>query len=172
MKNLKIFIIQSALDKPLLFRAVIFLFGVIVGVTYPWYGNRDVMTLSLIGAGLLFGFSLMVYTFMFALYRIVQSLFRRGRKLPDRIRDYDERELLKILGLFWFLPFGISLHLISQLSAVNESNFGTNLIIHGLSITLATKFSQIIKNEITTLYCTSQALFLKQLTTTLNNTSF
>ena len=94
--------------------------------------------------GFLLGLSTLVYTVMFTLYRILQLLFKWGSKLPERIRNYDERNLLRVIGFYWFLPFGGTLIATSRLTSADETTFGVSLIIQGLSITLASRFSQIV----------------------------
>ncbi len=145
MKSLKTALIQFVLDKPLRFRVILFLGGVLVAAVHPWFGTEKTATLSQAGMALLLGFSTLVYAFMLTLYRIMQKLFRWGRALPDHIRNYDERELVKILGLFWFLPFGGILHLMALFSIADERNFGAILIIQGLAFAMGARLSQVVK---------------------------
>ncbi len=119
--------------------------GIIVGLYHPWQGSRDYLALSTTGIGILLGFSTLIYTFMFTLYRIFQQLFKWGNKLPERIRNYDERNLLRIAGFYWFLPFGGTLIIISQATSTDEMAFGISFMIQGLSMVVASRFSQIVK---------------------------
>ena len=145
MRKLKTALIQFIIEKPIRFRVILVLGSVLAGFAYPWWGAEKTVSLSSTGMALLLGFSTLIYAFMLTLYRIMQKLFRRGRRLPESIRDYDERELVKILGLFGLLPLGATLHLMMLLSLADERNYGAILIIQGLAFILGGRLSQTIK---------------------------
>lgn len=145
MKKLKIIIIDVVTQKPFRARIGLVLMGIIVGLYHPWQSSRDFLALSTTGIGVLLGFSTLIYTFMFTLYRIFQQLFKWGNKLPETIRNYDERNLLRIVGFYWFLPFGGTLIIISQATSADETAFGISFMIQGLSMVVASRFSQIVK---------------------------
>ncbi len=91
------------------------------------------------------GFSTVTFTFMLTLYRMLQKLFRKGIEVEGRKTDFDERTLVRAGGLFWFIPFGLTLQVSTFSSVATDPHFGKVMIIQGLAISLGAWLSQIIK---------------------------
>ncbi len=145
MKRLKYGLVSLFQKSPIRFRVGLAFFGILAAQLYPTLNRPPVMELSVLKAGFLLGFSTMVYAFLLTLYRIIQRLFRRDLDPEGKLKPFDERTLVRAAGLFWFLPFGLTLHIMSEFYRVDESNFGTVLIIQGLSFTFGAWLSQLIK---------------------------
>ena len=91
------------------------------------------------------GFSTVTFTFMLTLYRSLQKLFRKGVEIEGRKVDFDERTLVRAVGIFWFLPFGLSLQVATFSAGAFDPHFGKVMIIQGLAISLGAWLSQRIK---------------------------
>ena len=76
---------------------------------------------------------------------MLQKLFRKGIEVDDRKVDFDERSLVRAAGLYWFIPFGLTLQIATFNSVASDPYFGKIMIIQGLSISLGAWLSQIIK---------------------------
>lgn len=145
MKKLKIALFDFVMDKPVQFKVGLFVAGVLAGVIDSGYADKNTIQLSQEGMGILLAISTAVYAFMLTLYRIFQRLFRVGRKLPERIRDFDEREIIKSLGIFGLIPFGISLQVLPSSSGTNLESLGAVFIIQGISLYMGAWMSQVVK---------------------------
>lgn len=142
---LKNFIAKAFLNNPIRFRLFLLILGIVSAFGHPWFEMRATMAFSILKAFLLLGFSTAAYTFILTLYRLFQRLFRREPSLGEMARDFDERNLVSAIGLYWFLPFGLTLRVLSKFNYIAEANFGTVLIIQGLALVLGTWFSRILK---------------------------
>ncbi len=145
MKSLKVSLVVSFIKNPIRFRFGMLVAGVISAFLHPLFGSPVTTTFTEMKIALLLTFSTMVYTFLLTLYRLVQLLFNRKLPLPDQDKHYDERILVRAAGLFWFIPFGGTLHTLAYFAYIENANFGTILIVQGLSLTLGAWLSQIIK---------------------------
>lgn len=119
--------------------------GILAGIAHPLF--KQEVTTDLSDAKMLFMlvFSTVTFTFMLTLYRILQKLFRRGVEMEGRNQDFDERTLVRAAGIFWFIPFGLTLQAATFTSAPTDPHFGIVMIIQGVSISLAAWLSQVIK---------------------------
>jgi len=133
---LKNFIARWFINNPIRFRLFLVFIGILAGVTHPWF--KSDLTAELSDAKMLFmlGFSTVTFTFMLTLYRMLQKLFRKGIEIESRKTDFDERTLVRAGGLFWFIPFGLTLQVSTFSSAVTDPHFGKVMIIQGLAISL------------------------------------
>lgn len=91
------------------------------------------------------GFSTVTFIFMLTLYRILQKLFRKGIEIEGRKVDFDERTLVRAAGIFWFIPFGLTLQIATFSAEPIDPHFGKVMVIQGLAISLGAWISQIIK---------------------------
>ena len=82
---------------------------------------------------------------MLTLYRSLQKLFRKGVELEGYKIDFDERSLVQAVGIFWFIPFGLTLQVATYSAEASDPHFGKVMIIQGLAISLGVWLSQIIK---------------------------
>lgn len=145
MNKLKIAIVDFMLGKPFQFRAGLLLAGILAGLIDSWYIRSNAMEASRTWLVMLMLFSTGVWAFMLTLYRIIQRVFKFGRSLPEHIRNFDERELLKAVGLYGLGPFGISFMLLSFFSIAEPNSLGPIIIVQGLSLYLGARISQLIK---------------------------
>lgn len=137
--------LSFARHQPIQLRSGLLIAGVLAGLLDSWYLTQDALILTTRGMFTLLIISTMSYMTLLTLYRIIRGLFKIGRKLPEDIRDYDERLLVKDVGLFGIIPFGGTLYAMSIVSTVNLIGFGVIIIIQGLSIFLGARLSQILK---------------------------
>ena len=147
MKNLRIAIFTFALEKPGQLKAGLFFAGVLAGIIDSWYVGQDAMVLTTNGLIVLLLISSITYTVLLTLYRIIQRIFRIGSGLPESVRDFDERNLVRDIGLFGVVPFGLTIQVMGILAATELGGFGSVIIVQGLSIYLAARTSQFIKNR-------------------------
>ena len=143
MKNLKISLVTTFVNNPIRFRFGLVLLGVTSGFLHPIFGKPVTTTFTELKAALLLGFSVLVYAFLLTLYRIMQQLF--SRRALVAYQDFDERVLVKTAGLFWFIPFGLTLHILAYFNYADDASVGTVFIIQGLSLLLGTWLSRMIK---------------------------
>ncbi|MCF7823101.1 MAG: hypothetical protein K9N35_02925 [Candidatus Marinimicrobia bacterium] len=145
MTNLKTSLISFILEKPILFRFGLILAGLMAGAVDAWYIKTTSMIVTSFWLLVLFGFSVAVYAVILTLYRIIQRVFHLGRKLPEPVRSYDERELVKTVGLWGFIPFGLSFMILDILSLSEMNSLGTILIVQGLALFSGARVSQFVK---------------------------
>ncbi|MBL7025141.1 MAG: hypothetical protein ISR87_06755 [Candidatus Marinimicrobia bacterium] len=112
---------------------------------HPWFKSGITAELSDTKMMFMLGFSTVTFTFMLTLYRSLQKLFRKGVEIEGRKVDFDERTLVRAVGIFWFLPFGLSLQVATFSAGASDPHFGKVMIIQGLAISLGAWLSQIIK---------------------------
>ena len=119
--------------------------GILAGVTQPWFKSTATPALSDTKMMFMLGFSTVTFTLMLTIYRILQKLFHKGIKVEGRQVDFDERTLVRAGGIFWFVPFGLTLQVATFSSAAPDPHFGQVMIIQGLAISLGAWLSQWIK---------------------------
>ncbi len=112
---------------------------------YPWLELEPTLEASNLWMLLLLGFSTAIYAFMLTVYRFIQRIFRRNLTLDGGKVDFDERNLVRAVGLYWFIPLGLVLHLELFNHMSSDPNFGKIMIIEGLSISLGAWISRFIK---------------------------
>jgi len=119
--------------------------GILAGVAHPIF-KREI-TLELSNSKMLFMliFSTVTFAFMLTIYRILQKLFRRDVEIEGRKTDFDERTMVRAAGIFWFIPFGLTLQAATFASAPADPHFGVVMIIQGVAISLGAWISQLIK---------------------------
>ena len=142
LKNL---IARSFINNPIRFRLFLAFVGILAGVTHPWFKNELTAELSDTKMMFMLGFSTVTFALVLTFYRSLQRLFLKGVKIEDRKVDFDERTLVRAAGLFWFIPFGLTLQVSTFTSAASDPYFGKVMIIQGLAISLGAWLSQIIK---------------------------
>jgi len=147
MKNLKTALIEFVMEKPVRFRAGLVLAGIMAGLLDNWFLNNKALEVSTTWLALLFGFSTLVYAFMLTLYIIIKKVFRLGRGLPEHVRHFDERLLVKAIGIFGLVPFGLSFYLATLLSTAEPNSLGSIFIVEGLSLGCAVWLSQALKKQ-------------------------
>jgi len=91
------------------------------------------------------GFSTATIVFMLLLYRFLQKIFRKGIEVEGRKIDFDERTLVRVVGIFWLIPFGLMLQVGALSLEAIDPYFGQVMIIQGLAMSLGAWISQIIK---------------------------
>ncbi len=82
---------------------------------------------------------------MLTFYRILRKLFRRGRTLPEQIRQFDERKLIEAVGFWGLLPGGLILLLQASYTNLTGENLGTIIAIQGIALTLGGRLSRILQ---------------------------
>ncbi len=142
---LKNFIARWFINNPIRFRLFLVFAGILAGVSHPWFKTEITAELSNARMMFMLGFSTMTFTFMLTLYRMLQKLFRRGVEVEGQKVDFDERTMVRTAGIFWFIPFGLTLQVSTFSSAASDPYFGRVMIIQGLAIALGAWISQIIK---------------------------
>lgn len=142
---LKNFVARSFINNPVRFRLFLAFTGILAGVIHPWFNSDVTAELSDTKMMFMLGFSTATFTFMLTLYRILQNLFQKGISVEGRKVDFDERTLVRAGGIFWFIPFGLTLQVATSSSAALDPHFGKVMIIQGLAISLGAWLSQWIK---------------------------
>lgn len=142
MNNLKIALVNFVIEKPIMFKTGLVLAGILAGLTDSWFLNQDAMPLSKLGVGILIISSTLIYAFMLTLYRIIQRVFKFGQSLPEHIREFDEREIVKLIGLYGLTSFGLTMLCVTSSTSSDIINLGVILIIQGVSLFLGSWFSQ------------------------------
>jgi len=145
MTRLKVSLLIFATDKPIQLKLGLILSGILAGIVDSWYISTDTVVLSTNALLLLLGFSTGTYLVLLTAYRIIQRLFRIGSKLPERIREFDERELVSDVGLYGFVPFGATFQILGALPTEVFNGFGAILIVQGISLFFAAFLSRVIK---------------------------
>ena len=145
MNYLKIALINFVIEKPIMFKVGLILAGILAGLTDSWFLTKDTMPLSKLGVGILIITSTLIYALILTLYRIIQRVFKFGRSLPEHISKFDEREIVKLIGLYGLIPFGLTMLGVTSSTSADIINLGVILIIQGVSLFLGSWFSQRIK---------------------------
>jgi hypothetical protein len=114
-------------------------------VLHPWFKTEVTAELSDARMMFMLGFSTVTFMFMLTIYRMLQKLFRKGIEVEGRKVDFDERTMVRAAGVFWFIPFGLTLQVATFSSGASDPHFGRVMIIQGMAIALGAWLSQIIK---------------------------
>lgn len=144
-RKLKNIIVRAFLNHPIRFRLGLFFVAILAGVTHPWLKQDLTQELSPQKTLFMLVFSTLAFMFILTLYRIMQNLFRRGVAIEGRKIEFDERTLVRAAGLFWFIPFGLTLQVGTFTSTPSDPHFGEVMIIQGISIALGSWLSKLLK---------------------------
>ena len=145
MRKIRIALFTFVQTKPMQFKIAMLLSGVLAGLIDSWYITKDAMVLTAAGMLVLLLISSITYTILLTVYRILQKTLGLGKKLPEELRHFDEREIFRTVGLFGLVPFGATIQLLNTYSEIELIGFSSIIIIQGLSFFVGAKLSQVLK---------------------------
>lgn len=144
-RKLKNILVRAFLNHPIRFRLGLVFIAILAGVTHPWLKQELTQALSPQKTLFMLVFSTLTFMFILTLYRILQNLFRRGVEIEGGKIEYDERSMVSTAGIFWFIPFGLTLQVGTFTSSSSDPHFGEVMIIQGISIALGAWLSKLLK---------------------------
>ena len=135
-------LLQFAQGQPLIFKTILLIAGgvwAVVAHSRGWllYPPADPRWL-----GLMFLFSVVVYAMFFVIYALLRVPLRLLSRLPEEIRQFDDRLLVRWMGLYGIFAYGLLRGVLEGFTTGSSWMF----MLQGLAIAAGTGLAQKIKS--------------------------